>query len=150
LSSDDGEASRSVPAQNAEPAPTSTNARISSCRMSAQPRTPGPEQDVEDVAQEEERHPTRRHAACGGGQRPLCRSAGPGSGPASRRCRRAWRPRASAPRRGRTRRAEAAAERLRHTTDPSSRIGRDAGRPDQNHVARRFKAHLGMSSESVR
>jgi len=73
----------------------------------------------------------------------------PGSGAASRRCRRAWRPRASAPRRGRTRRAEAAAERPLHTTDPISRIGRDVGWPDQDYFAGASRPVSGWAPPST-
>jgi AraC family L-rhamnose operon transcriptional activator RhaR len=48
------------------------------------------------------------------------------------------------------RRVEAAAERLLHTTDPVGRIGRTVGWPDQNYLARRFKAHFGLTATEYR
>jgi AraC family L-rhamnose operon transcriptional activator RhaR len=33
-----------------------------------------------------------------------------------------------------------------HSDDPVTSIGRSVGWPDQNYVARRFKAHYGLSA----
>ncbi|GAA3019141.1 AraC family transcriptional regulator [Streptosporangium longisporum] len=47
-------------------------------------------------------------------------------------------------------RAEAAARLLVQTDQPVSRVGHLVGWPDQNHFARRFRAHFGMSATSFR
>jgi AraC family L-rhamnose operon transcriptional activator RhaR len=48
------------------------------------------------------------------------------------------------------RRVETAAGLLLHTDQPVTQIGRSVGWPDQNHFARRFKAHFGLSASSYR
>ncbi|WP_184546358.1 AraC family transcriptional regulator [Streptosporangium becharense] len=47
-------------------------------------------------------------------------------------------------------RAETAAMLLTQTDHPISRVGHLVGWPDQNHFARRFRAHFGMSATSFR
>ncbi|MGS2644502.1 AraC family transcriptional regulator [Streptosporangium sp. G12] len=47
-------------------------------------------------------------------------------------------------------RAETAATLLMQTDHPVSRVGYLVGWPDQNHFARRFRAHFGMSATSFR
>lgn len=47
-------------------------------------------------------------------------------------------------------RAEHAAVLLLHSSEPMTGIGRAVGWPDQNHFARRFKAHYGISPTSYR
>jgi AraC family L-rhamnose operon transcriptional activator RhaR len=47
-------------------------------------------------------------------------------------------------------RAEHAAVLLLHSSEPITGIGRAVGWPDQNHFARRFKAHYGISATSYR
>ncbi|WP_112247267.1 helix-turn-helix transcriptional regulator [Kribbella monticola] len=47
-------------------------------------------------------------------------------------------------------RAELAADRLLHTDEPINRIGESVGWPDQNHFARRFKSHYGLSATNYR
>jgi AraC family L-rhamnose operon transcriptional activator RhaR len=47
-------------------------------------------------------------------------------------------------------RVEIAAARLLETDEPISRIGEAVGWPDQNYVARRFKAHFGLTASAYR
>jgi AraC family L-rhamnose operon transcriptional activator RhaR len=47
-------------------------------------------------------------------------------------------------------RAEQAAVLLLHSSEPITSVGRAVGWPDQNHFARRFKAHYGISATSYR
>ncbi|WP_229798708.1 helix-turn-helix transcriptional regulator [Planomonospora parontospora] len=47
-------------------------------------------------------------------------------------------------------RAETAAMLLTETDHPISQVGNLVGWPDQNHFARRFRAHFGMSATSFR
>jgi AraC family transcriptional regulator, L-rhamnose operon transcriptional activator RhaR len=47
-------------------------------------------------------------------------------------------------------RAEQAAVLLLHSSEPITGVGRAVGWPDQNHFARRFKAHYGISATSYR